>query len=104
MASDCRAAYAALSHGKNVLGPAVDGGFYFLGLNRVPAALFRGVEWGGQRVLEQLRASGECCGIQFHRKISTLTDLDDPEDLAIAVDTCGVFRRRAEEIFSTLNV
>lgn len=104
VASDFRAAYAALSRGRNVLGPAADGGFYFLGLNRVPPALFRGIEWGGQRVLEQLRASAKRCGIELHQRISTLTDLDDPEDLAIAIDTCGVFRRRAEEIFNTLNV
>jgi rSAM/selenodomain-associated transferase 1 len=36
-----------------VVGPALDGGYYLLGMKRVRTDLFEGIDWGSTRVLEQ---------------------------------------------------
>lgn len=57
-----RAAERALKSYDAVLGPALDGGFYLLGLRRCPGGLLRGVPWSTRetaaRTLQQLRAAG----------------------------------------------
>ncbi len=53
---DIRFALAALASGKDaVLGPAEDGGYVLIGLRRPCPRLFRGIAWGGSRVLAQTR-------------------------------------------------
>ncbi len=39
-----------------VIGPALDGGYYLLGMRRPRTDLFRGIDWGSNRVLEQTLA------------------------------------------------
>lgn len=39
-----------------VLGPSLDGGYYLLGVRGALPGIFRGVRWGGARVLEQTLA------------------------------------------------
>lgn len=45
-------AFALLSQADIVLGPASDGGYYLLGLARLPS-IFHGIDWGSDKVLEQ---------------------------------------------------
>ena len=53
---DIRFALAALATGGDaVLGPAEDGGYVLIGLRRPCPPLFRGIAWGGSRVLAQTR-------------------------------------------------
>ncbi|HEY5790967.1 MAG TPA: TIGR04282 family arsenosugar biosynthesis glycosyltransferase [Gammaproteobacteria bacterium] len=80
-AADLAAAFAALADHDAVLGPAVDGGYYLVGLARPPSpALFAGIDWGGPRVLVQTRARLVALGWRW-RELRTLRDVDRPEDL-----------------------
>lgn len=47
------AAFELLEDVPVVLGPSEDGGYYLVGLNQPIPELFEGIEWGGERVLEQ---------------------------------------------------
>jgi hypothetical protein len=46
-----------------VVGPAIDGGYYLIGLNRAYAALFRGVAWSTSHVLAQTLARVASLGV-----------------------------------------
>lgn len=65
-----------------VLGPAIDGGYYLIGLCRPFPELFVNIDWGTSQVLQQT------LNIAQELKISVsllppLADVDLPEDLAI---------------------
>lgn len=72
--------YAALSQGKNVVGPTLDGGFYLLGLQRYDDALFSGVRWGGAQVMAKLGRNAGSIGMELHQ-LDKLRDVDNFEDL-----------------------
>jgi rSAM/selenodomain-associated transferase 1 len=89
MGSDCPAltpadvaeAAAALEAGYDaVLGPALDGGYYLIGLRRPQPRLFRGMPWGGPRVLALTRARLRASGLAWH-ELPPRADLDRPADL-----------------------
>ena len=46
-------AFESLSHADVVLGPAIDGGYYLIGLNANRPELFCGIDWGTENVLRQ---------------------------------------------------
>jgi hypothetical protein len=46
-----------------VLGPSLDGGYYLVGVRGAIPDIFRGIRWGGPRVLAQTRARLERSGI-----------------------------------------
>lgn len=73
-------AYETLARGGSVIGPAMDGGFYFIGLQRAEPALFSGMDWGGNLVLSETQARARAAGIEFHR-LASLRDIDTWEDL-----------------------
>lgn len=65
-----------------VLGPALDGGYYLIGLRHLIPELFTGIDWGTERVLQQTVNIAK----QLNLKITylpTLADVDRPEDLYI---------------------
>ena len=73
-------AFQALDQHDVVLGPALDGGYYLLGVKADHPALFTDIPWGGPEVLArtldavaQLRLS--------HALLPALPDVDLPEDL-----------------------
>jgi rSAM/selenodomain-associated transferase 1 len=72
-------AEAALDTADVVVGPAEDGGYVLIGLKRAEPALFRGIDWGTDQVLEQTlgAASQAHCSIAM---LATLWDVDRPED------------------------
>lgn len=89
--SDCPAltadylesALAALADGVElVLGPARDGGYVLIGLRRVPAGLFDGVEWGGANVREQTLARAGKLGLRRHL-LAPSWDVDTAADLPL---------------------
>ncbi len=63
-----------------VLGPALDGGYYLIGLKRPEPALFADIDWGTKRVFKQTRqiALGRCLTVA---ELPPLADIDRPEDL-----------------------
>jgi hypothetical protein len=73
-------ALASLDAAELVLGPTHDGGYYLIGLSRRAPAIFRGISWGTDQVLEQtLDRAGEV-GLS-RTLLPQLSDLDTPEDL-----------------------
>ena len=63
-----------------VLGPATDGGYYLVGLVRPVPELFRGIAWGGDRVLAQSIETLKRIGIT-PILLPELADIDRPADL-----------------------
>lgn len=79
---DLEQAFGKLDAGNDaVIGPAADGGYYLLGLNRLEPDLFSGIDWGSDKVLAQTLARLERNGLCYHR-MSIKHDLDRPEDLS----------------------
>ncbi|MBI3317783.1 MAG: TIGR04283 family arsenosugar biosynthesis glycosyltransferase [Candidatus Omnitrophica bacterium] len=64
-----------------VLGPAEDGGYYLVGLNRPHPELFQGIPWSTPSVLEATLAAARAAGLSF-RLLPSWYDIDRPEDLA----------------------
>jgi rSAM/selenodomain-associated transferase 2/rSAM/selenodomain-associated transferase 1 len=63
-----------------VLGPALDGGYYLLALNRPAPSLFRDIPWGTDAVLEQTLERARELDIHLHT-LAPLADVDRPEDV-----------------------
>ncbi len=95
-------AYETLARGGSVIGPAMDGGFYFIGLQRAEPALFSGVDWGGNLVLNETQARARAAGIEFHT-LASLRDIDTWEDLICVARYYPVLQpmvvRRSPQIF-----
>ncbi len=65
-----------------VLGPAIDGGYYLIGLSRFIPELFVGIDWGTAKVFEQTMDIANELGLSIEY-LPTLADIDRPEDLSI---------------------
>jgi len=65
-----------------VLGPALDGGYYLVAVNRLIPELFIGIDWGTQRVLQQTVNIAKKLNLAI-AYLPTLADVDRPEDLYI---------------------
>jgi uncharacterized protein len=65
-----------------VIGPAIDGGYYLIGLHRFIPELFIGIEWGIDRVFAQTMAIARQLNL-VSAELLTLADIDRAEDLAI---------------------
>ena len=79
--TDLQTALNVLSKGYDcVLKPAEDGGYVLIGLNRVNAAIFQGLHWGSDTVLEATRSRLMALGWRWH-ELATTWDLDRPADL-----------------------
>ena len=61
--------------------PAEDGGYVLVGLRQPRAQLFRGVDWGTDRVMDQTRERLREAGLSW-REPCVLWDVDEPRDLA----------------------
>ncbi len=79
--SDLEQAFSALETHELVLGPALDGGYWLIGLRRSLPVLFSGIAWGGERVLGQTERVAAGLGLAVHR-LAWRGDLDRPGDLA----------------------
>jgi len=76
-------ALAALGQGQDVcFVPADDGGYVLVAMRTPEVALFEGVEWGTERVLAQSLSIATDLGLRV-RLLSSLPDIDRPEDLAL---------------------
>ncbi len=73
-------AFEALMQNDAVLGPALDGGYYLIGLSRPLPEVFEGIPWSTEKVsraaLERLGRCKATCKL-----LPPLRDLDTPEDL-----------------------
>jgi rSAM/selenodomain-associated transferase 1 len=75
-------AFKALDNHDVVLGPATDGGYYLIGLQRPRPELFLNIAWSTADVLRQTEAVADGLGLtRYH--LPSLTDVDNPEDLEL---------------------
>ncbi|MDA1246256.1 MAG: TIGR04282 family arsenosugar biosynthesis glycosyltransferase [Cyanobacteria bacterium] len=79
-ASDLSAAFTALERRHVVLGPALDGGYWLIGLRRPEPELLAGIDWGSALVLEQTLAAMARRGLE-PELLSRRGDLDLAIDL-----------------------
>ena len=79
-ASDLSAAFTVLGQRRGVLGPALDGGYWLIGLRRPEPELLAGIDWGGALVLEQTVAAMARRGLE-PELLSRRGDLDWARDL-----------------------
>src|SRR5947209_486922 len=75
-------AFNLLKSNSAVVGPAEDGGYYLLGLNREMPDLFAGIAWGTDSVLQRTIAVLARNGVNPAR-LKQLGDVDRPEDLIL---------------------
>ena len=80
-------AFDVLKQKKIVLGPAKDGGYYLIGLQRYsqPSAisdLFANINWGADDVLDKTLKIAKHSKLSF-KLLEVLDDVDNPEDLKI---------------------
>ncbi len=73
-------AYEWLAKDSNVIGPAEDGGYYFIGLRAVAPGLFSGLSWGAPTVLKQTLDRARDAGIELEQ-LPKLRDVDTYADL-----------------------
>lgn len=64
-----------------IFGPAIDGGYYLVGMRRPLPALFRGIRWDEREVLAQTLAAARTIPATVAR-LRPLHDIDTPADLA----------------------
>ncbi len=72
-------AFNALKSYETVIGPAPDGGYYLLGMNRFLPVLFANKPWGKSGVLQQTIANCEQQGITY-KLLEKLNDVDTEKD------------------------
>ncbi|MGI8867359.1 MAG: TIGR04282 family arsenosugar biosynthesis glycosyltransferase [Mycobacteriales bacterium] len=87
-----RAAASVLETGHDaVFGPALDGGYYLLGLRRSAPALFAINDqlWGGPSVLEASLTAARTAGLRT-ALLEPLRDLDTPQDARAFLDEAGL--------------
>jgi rSAM/selenodomain-associated transferase 2/rSAM/selenodomain-associated transferase 1 len=80
-------AFEELQKNSLVLGPAADGGYYLIGMQKANEdqaypELFEAINWGTSDVLSQTIAAAHQLGIGY-ALLDTLKDVDRPEDLKI---------------------
>ena len=95
----------ALDHHDAVLGPARDGGFYLLGMRRVPAGALAELPWSTAETLACTERRMSDLGICATR-IAPWFDLDVPADLVparAALETCPFDAPRTLEVLRSLD-
>ncbi len=75
-------AFQALREHDLVLGPALDGGYYLIGLRRLIPQLFSGIRWSTAEVLPQTLTIAQRLELVV-AKLRCLSDVDCPEDLSV---------------------
>ncbi|NJM71515.1 MAG: glycosyltransferase [Scytonema sp. RU_4_4] len=75
-------AFAQLQQCNLVLGPAIDGGYYLIGLQRPIPELFINIDWGTSQVLHQTINIAQTLNLSV-ADLPHLADIDRPEDLPI---------------------
>lgn len=73
-------AFDALYFNELVLGPATDGGYYLIGLQRPLDELFENIPWGTDKVFETTVTLAQQLGLSTEI-LEELHDVDRPEDL-----------------------
>ncbi len=98
-------AFALLSEHDLVLGPALDGGYYLIGLTRPVPELFAGIPWSTDRVCAITRERADTLGLHI-ALLPAWRDLDTIEDLQALIAESGLRtqdlgpRKKPQSLFS----
>lgn len=84
-------AFTALECNDFVVGPALDGGYYLLGLKKMEQAVFQNKNWGTETVLKDTLAS--LLQYKVHQ-LEVLNDIDTIEDL----NSCLTYKNKYEKM------
>ncbi len=95
-------ALALLETNDLVLGPALDGGYYLIGLKRMVPDLFVGIPWSTERVLGLTQENAMKLGLKT-ALISPWRDVDTIDDLHALIEssTLDAKKPKNEQSFST---
>ena len=85
-------AHRWLTAGRNVFGPATDGGYYFVGLTRAHPELFVDINWGGADVWTITQERLAKLTLRYE-VLPALRDIDTPEDLRNAARAVPALQR-----------
>jgi rSAM/selenodomain-associated transferase 1 len=85
-----------------VLGPALDGGYYLIGLKQMVPDLFVGIPWSTDRVLEMTQEKATTLGLKT-ALLPPWRDVDTIEDLRALIETSALDAKKPknEQSFST---
>ncbi|MCS5489530.1 TIGR04282 family arsenosugar biosynthesis glycosyltransferase [Algoriphagus limi] len=72
-------AFEYLESHELVLGPALDGGYYLIGMKRPRPELFKGIPWSTNEVLEKTIKKCTSIGLSY-KSLTELSDLDTLDD------------------------
>lgn len=94
-------ALALLETNDLVLGPALDGGYYLIGLKRPVSELFVDIAWSTDQVLTLTRRKADALGLKT-ALLHEWRDIDTIEDLQVLIDdsTKDATRPKQEQNFS----
>ena len=98
-----RQAFNGLEQGRQLVGPSADGGFYFLGMNQSPRALFKDICWGTSQVYSKLMENAQANQIELEQ-LPVLSDCDYYADLQVAAKTLPEFASRLTQAGFDLNL
>lgn len=73
-------AYQKLEKSDLVIGPAMDGGYYLLGMKKLHASLFENLEWSTKSVFDETIKRAKQQGLSYQLLLE-LSDIDTEEDL-----------------------
>jgi len=77
--NDITLAWQSLNENDLVLGPALDGGYWLIGMKRLHQELFMGIPWSSGTVLEETLKRATNCGLSV-LTLRELSDVDTVED------------------------
>jgi len=78
-AADVRQAWKELKSHDVVVGPAMDGGYWLIGLAGLRTALFEGITWSSDKVLGQTLQRAKSAGLRI-QLLRILSDVDTEKD------------------------
>ncbi len=76
---DITRSFDMLNNNEVVIGPAIDGGYYLLGLNKIIPSLFKNKKWGSNTVLKETMEDLKNYTIEL---LDTKNDIDNEDDLS----------------------
>lgn len=94
-------AFTLLASHDLVLGPALDGGYYLIGLKRPIPELFAGIPWSTEQVLHLTQEKAQALGLTIART-TPWRDIDTAEDLLALIDANALDteKPKSEQVFS----
>ena len=99
-------AFRSLDRNDVVLGPAIDGGYYLIGLGHNRKVLdhctnlFEPIDWGTSDVLDQTRMAIRKYGLSCH-ELAPWFDIDRPADLDRVVNQIRLLRADGDQVTGT---